>query len=116
MTNNGGATTFTFTGNGTFTFEFIDSYGNTGSEIATVNWIDKTAPICNITYSPNSITNGNVIATLSCNETGIIIVNNYGSNNYIFNNNGSFTFILKDSVGNIGTKTATVNWIMKPLV
>ena len=41
VTNNGGSQIYLFTGNGTFTFEFIDQYGNTGSETATVNLIDK---------------------------------------------------------------------------
>ena len=47
VTNNSG-TSYTFTGNGSFTFEFVDQYGNTGEETATVNRIDKTAPVCGI--------------------------------------------------------------------
>ena len=42
ITNNGGNATYTFTGNGAFTFEFTDTSGNTGSTTATVSWIDKT--------------------------------------------------------------------------
>ncbi len=45
VTNNSGNTTYTFTENGTFTFEFVDLAGNTGSATATVSNIDKTAPI-----------------------------------------------------------------------
>jgi len=44
VTNNSNLTSYTFTGNDTFTFEFQDAYGNTGSEIATVTGIDKTGP------------------------------------------------------------------------
>ena len=45
ITNNGGLNTFTFNANGTFTFNFQDLAGNTGSAIATVNNIDKVAPL-----------------------------------------------------------------------
>jgi hypothetical protein len=41
VTNNGGLLSYTFTGNGTFTFEFIDQAGKTGSATATVRWIVK---------------------------------------------------------------------------
>ncbi|MFZ2125425.1 MAG: Ig-like domain-containing protein [Candidatus Saccharimonadales bacterium] len=43
ITNNAGAT-YTFTSNGTFTFEFADAAGNTGTALANVNNIDKTKP------------------------------------------------------------------------
>lgn len=42
ITNNGGLDSYTFTENGSFTFEFEDLAGNTGSAIATVSNIDKT--------------------------------------------------------------------------
>lgn len=45
VTNNGGSDTFVFTDNGTFTFEFEDGAGNTGTATAIVNNIDKVAPI-----------------------------------------------------------------------
>jgi len=45
ITNNGGSPSYVFIGNGSFTFEFMDAYGNTGSTTATVNWIDKTAVV-----------------------------------------------------------------------
>jgi len=41
VTNNNGATTYTFTDNGVFTFEFADAAGNTGSATATVSNIDS---------------------------------------------------------------------------
>jgi surface protein len=34
------STSYLFTENGSFTFHFIDTAGNTGSTVATVNWID----------------------------------------------------------------------------
>ncbi|MFH1598592.1 MAG: S8 family serine peptidase [Patescibacteria group bacterium] len=51
VTNNSGATTYTFTANGSFTFEFADSIGNPGSATATVANIDKTGPTDPTTYS-----------------------------------------------------------------
>ena len=39
VTNNNGNTSYTFTKNGTFTFEFVDKEGTKGSTVATVNWI-----------------------------------------------------------------------------
>lgn len=39
ITNNGGSDTYVFTQNGTFTFEFVDQYGNVGTATATVSWI-----------------------------------------------------------------------------
>lgn len=44
ITNNGGSDMHTFTDNGSFTFEFTDTLGSTGSVTATVSNIDKTVP------------------------------------------------------------------------
>ncbi len=45
ITNNGGANTYVFTANGSFTFEFVDPSGNTGSSTAVVANIDNVNPI-----------------------------------------------------------------------
>jgi hypothetical protein len=69
ITNNSGSDEYEFTGNGTFTFEFVDSYGNTGSEEAVVNWIDKINPeALSVIYSPSTSTNGIVTVTLTVSE------------------------------------------------
>ncbi|MDR2541176.1 MAG: hypothetical protein LBD11_05425, partial [Candidatus Peribacteria bacterium] len=74
VTNNGGNTSYTFTGNGSFTFEFVDQYGNTGAETATVNRIDKTIPsIISMVYSPNAQTSGPVIVTITLNKPGTVV-------------------------------------------
>jgi hypothetical protein len=73
VTNNGGSTGYTFTGNGSFEFEYEDNAGNTGSKLAEVTNIDKTAPeIVSVTYNPNqtSRTSGDVVVTVTLNETG----------------------------------------------
>ncbi|MDR2541115.1 MAG: hypothetical protein LBD11_05025 [Candidatus Peribacteria bacterium] len=63
----------TFTSNDSFTFNFTDLVGNTGSTTATVNRINKTAIIPTITYSTTGATSGDVTATISFNKTGITL-------------------------------------------
>ena len=113
--NNGGSSEYVFIGNGSFTFEFKDAYGNTGSETATVTWIDRDVPICTISYNLTSPTVNLVIATLNCNEP-TIVTNNSGNMNYIFVTNGSFSFEFKDVLGNTGNETATVTRITQPSI
>ena len=112
ITNNWGSTSYTFTWNGSFTFQFTDTAGNTGSTTATVNNIDKIAPIGTINYSTTGQTNQNIIVMLSLNKTGTI-TNNGGSAVYIFTGNGSFTFQFRDTAGNTGSAIATVSTIDK---
>ncbi|MGE5416597.1 MAG: hypothetical protein ACM3UZ_07530, partial [Acidobacteriota bacterium] len=112
VTNNNGSLSYTFTANGTFTFSFKDAAGHVGSVIATVSWIGSTATSTTITYSPNTLTSGNVVASLVSNKP-ITVTNNGGSNVYTFADNGSFTFQYKDSAGADKTATATVTWIDK---
>lgn len=114
VTNNGGLTGYTFTGDGVFTFQFQDLAGNTGSATATVNWIDKVVPTAFVEYDIVSPTSGNVLATLTgFSETGVIITNNGGLTGYIFVNNGVFVFDFVDAAGNTGSALATVNLIDK---
>ncbi|HPC34832.1 MAG TPA: hypothetical protein PLP73_04130, partial [Candidatus Absconditabacterales bacterium] len=109
--NNSGNNNYIFTGNGNFTFEFFDSYGNTGNSTATVDWIDLIPPTCNVFYSTTGMTNQDVIAILTgCDET--IIAHTTG---YTFTGNGSFTFEFQDLAGNTGSNVATVNRIDKSL-
>ncbi len=113
ITNNNGSDTYVFTENGEFTFEYIDEAGNIGSKTVSVDWIDKIAPTATITYNTTDITNQNVIATISFNETNVQITNNNGSNTYIFTENGEFIFEFMDAAGNSGTSKALVTWIDK---
>ena len=73
-----------------------------------VTWIDKEPPQAKIEYSTKSKT---VTATLISDED-IIILNNDGNNNYVFFENGEFTFEYQDIAGNITKTTASVNWIV----
>jgi hypothetical protein len=107
ITNNGGSSSYTFTENGSFTFEFIDATGNTGSVTATVANIDRIAPTATVAFNKTTPTNQDVVATITANEL-VTITNNGGSSSYTFTDNGSFTFEFIDAAGNIGSDTATV--------
>jgi hypothetical protein len=62
-------TDFTFTGNGSHTFFFTDLAGNAASAVANVTRIDTSVPqALAVMYSPSTLTNGNVLATLYANE------------------------------------------------
>lgn len=55
VTNNSGNTIYTFTENGTFTFEFKDVAGNTGTALAEVDYIDKTLPVVSLASVPSFV-------------------------------------------------------------
>ncbi len=105
--------TYTFTENGEHVFTYEDEFGNVGTAVATVNWIDKTAPVATIGYSEVDPTNQDVTATISFDKENVRITNNEGSNTYTFTENGEFTFEFEDAAGNTGTAVARVDWIYK---
>lgn len=111
VTNNDGNTSYTFTENGEFTFEFVDKAGNIGHATAIVDWIDKEAPTATIEYNIKNATEKAVTATLIPNEKVTILGN--GSSTHIFTENGEFTFEFVDRAGNKGYATAVVDWIKK---
>ncbi len=113
VTNNNGSKTYTFTENGTFTFEFTNKKGVKGTATAEVNNIDKTMPNASIKYSTTEPTNGEVIATVTFDKENVTITNNGGSNTYTFTENGTFEFEFVGPAGNTGTAIAEVNWINK---
>lgn len=113
VTNNDGNNTYTFTENGSFTFEFIDAAGNVGTAVATVDCIDRTAPTAQISYSTTDPTNQDVVANIVDSDKPITITNNDGNSTYTFTQNGEFTFEFVDEAGNTGTATATVSCIDK---
>ena len=69
VTSDGGAT-HTFIENGIWTFEFTDAVGNTGTAVATVNWVDKTAPTA-IINAPTGVVNYQT-ASITVNGTDVI--------------------------------------------
>ncbi|MDD2480777.1 MAG: DUF5011 domain-containing protein [Lutispora sp.] len=92
--------------------KIIDTAGNETTKEFIVNYIDKVMPEGTIVYIPNSLTNKNVKAVLTINEPGRII-NNSGRMEYIFAENGDFTFEFEDNAGNRSSKIASVDWIDK---
>ncbi len=119
VTNNDGKMTHTFTENGEFTFEFEDSAGNKGSAVAKVDWIDKSAPTVDVTFSTTELTNSDVVATLNFNkdvtilsdDVQIAINPNDNSKTITFLSNDTVELRFQDTLGNVGSKTITVDWI-----
>ncbi len=130
ITNNGGSDTYTFTENGEFTFEFVDEMGVKGSSKAKVDWIDKIAPTAKVSYSVNTATKEEVIATLTDLSEEVTLVNskneesdddasskdeeenpNANPFSYTFNANGTHTFVIMDKAGNVSEIDAVVDWI-----
>lgn len=107
---------YEFKENGTYLFEFKDRAGNVGSALANVDIIDRKAPSVDIAYSTKELTKENVVVTVSGkNGEDIYILNNSQKNQYIFTENGSFTFMVSDIAGNKTEITAQVNNIDKSL-
>ncbi len=71
----------------------------------------RTIPTAEVEYSTMEETTGSVTATLVKASKNITITNNHGSDIYVFDKNGSFTFEFVDDYGNKGEVTATVTWI-----
>jgi len=110
ITNNGGKNTYTFTENGTFTFEFEDEAGNTGTVLAKVDYIDRTLAMPTIIYSTTSPTNKDVVATITFDKENVTIE---GGNTHIFTENGTYEFKYVGPAGNKGVAVAEVTWIDK---
>ena len=99
VTNNDGKTTYTFTQNGEFTFEFEDEAGNSGTAKATVTSIvdpdpvtpetDTTAPEITFNYTTlNAIVGTPIGSTITTNEDAII---SYSWNNINWNSSNEYT-------------------------
>ena len=112
VTNNNSRTSYTFTQNGSFRFEFKDKNGLTGYVTAEVDWIDKILPTATAKYSTTDKTKENVTVELTFSED-VVINNNGGRNTYTFSANGQFTFYFTDFAGNQNTFTAQVSNIFK---
>ena len=112
LTDSGGKLTYKCTENKTIWIKVSDTAGNKTRKEFVVNYIDRTAPAGTIKYNPGSITNQDVRAVLTLNESGRVL-NNNGRMEYIFIENGEFTFEFEDEAGNRSSKTASVNWIDK---
>ena len=74
---------------------------------------EEEALISTISYDYTELTNQNVTATITFNRDDVTITNNDGSNEYVFEENGTFTFEYIDSEGNRSQNIARVTWIDK---
>lgn len=107
ITNNGGSASYTFSENGSFTFEFVDSMGNTGEAVASVTNIDKVAPVITVGSYITTPTNQDVVVTVTTNEGTL------NASEHTFTENGEFTFTTTDAAGNVTNKTVTITNIDK---
>jgi len=109
-----------FEGLKVYSIDLNDDTTNIGTKTANVNILeeqepekDTTAPEGTISYDKTTLTNGNVTATITFNESNVTITNNDGKNTYVFTSNSEFTFEFKDAAGNTGRKKAVVTNIDK---
>lgn len=100
-----GSDSHVFIENGSYTFNFVDDFGNIGSSTVTIDNIDRTPPIITITPFATSSTNQSVIITATANE------GTFASSTHTFTENGSFDFVATDEAGNISTSTVVVTHI-----
>lgn len=103
---------YTFTENKTVVFKIMDRAGNINSIPVTVDWIDRIAPTANIEFNTTSTTDKDVIATV-VNVSEEVIFEDGSNGSHTFNENGSYTFIIKDRAGNVTRLEANVDWIDK---
>lgn len=113
---------YSFTQNGTILVTAADILGNLSeSKTITVDCIDKTPPVVSLNYRLESGTTAyadtaktkeNVVVTLSAEEQ-IYILNNSSMASRVFTENGSYTFRVSDTAGNVTEITATVDKIDK---
>jgi hypothetical protein len=68
--------TKTYTGNTSAPITVYDLVGNQGQTWLTIDWIDTSPVVGDINYSTTSLTNGDVIATISFNKSGVVVTNN----------------------------------------
>ncbi|MCX6824097.1 MAG: DUF5011 domain-containing protein [candidate division SR1 bacterium] len=105
---------YTFTGNGTHTFDFLDASGTVGTAIATVTWIDKIAPVITINgISPMYIEYGLPYTEIGAlwsdnNDGGGVVSAIAGSVNNLILGTYTITYTKIDVAGNTGTATRTV--------
>lgn len=101
----------------TLSVKFKDKSNNISSVYSDTVRIDLTPPTANISYDPeesNGWTSDDVVASLidiTDNLEGEVIKLN--GEKYTFTDNGTYTFEIKDTVGNNTTISASVNWIDK---
>lgn len=99
------------------TLTLYDVAGN--SSAYTFNY-DSVAPTATLSYSPSTLTNGNVTVTLTANEpiqqsalTGTWLKVNDSVYKKVYPANATQVQVLKDVAGNVGSATVVIDWIDK---
>ncbi|SDD59368.1 hypothetical protein SAMN02799630_03805 [Paenibacillus sp. UNCCL117] len=127
ITNNNGSNTYTFKNNGSFTFEFVDEAGNSGTASYTVSTIDREGPKAIIVrsytkadgteYRQLDTDNGKLIEgvklTVEKEEGGKEIIIPAGMPGHIYmTENGVAEFTVYDRLGNMTIVRETVTNIV----
>ena len=100
---------YLFSSNGTFTFEFRNSPGDTGSSTVTIDNIDRTPPEITINSYSTTTTNADITVSATTNEGTL------NASSTVFTQNGSYDFVATDEAGNVSTSTITITTIDKTL-
>ncbi len=103
---------YTFTDNGEYVFTLKDSLGNQSDYSVMIDNIDRDINL-QISYSVDTYTNQDVVATVFSDEEELFASNNFKSLQYTFTENGEFTFEVYDKAGNTATIKAAVSWMNK---
>lgn len=106
-------TTYQVSENAYYTLYIEDERKNAYAKQVLINAIPTGSLTATINYSTETYTNKPVTATISFNKEDVVVTNNNGSTEYIFNDNGEFTFEYEDILGNNGSSKAVVTWIDK---
>lgn len=101
--NNDTNTSYTFTNNGEFTFEFSDLAGNKNTITAKVDWMDKIPPTAELKYER---TKDKVIVTVINPSEEITFKEGIGI--YEFTKNGNYEIIFYDKAGNVTKLIANI--------
>ncbi|WP_430883951.1 S-layer homology domain-containing protein [Fusibacter sp. JL216-2] len=86
-----------------------DEAGNVATHTASII-LDKTPPVVTLSYSTHKASNRNVLVSYDVDEAYEIVS---GGAYFIFEDNGTHTFEVKDKAGNITKTVAKVDWIDK---
>lgn len=113
-TTSSGVIALTFAENTSKTVEIKDQAGNVKVAEIRVNNIDHNSPVAKISYEKYQ--QDMIEAKLYLeDESETQITNNNGNDSFIFNENGEFIFEYEDALGNQGSTTAKVDYIISRL-
>lgn len=108
-----------YTANTTETLTISDPSGNSSNTSIIIDWIDKDAPTATVSYSPSTLTNMDVVATLTTSEPVDAISgwsqvdSTHYQKTYTANTSGDTTINFTDLAGNTGSTTVNISWIDK---